>query len=82
MSLGIAQRMAQVCRKLIHGLIAAVGALFTTFEHDLLYTEGQIRNDLPRRGEGILDVLEGDGDCRLPVIGHLACQHFIERHAQ
>ena len=81
-SVGFIEGTAKVSREFLHILVAAVRALFTALEHDLLHTAGKVRDQFPGRGKGILDMLKGNSHGGLPVKGHAARQHLIQSDAQ
>ena len=74
--------MSKVRRQLIHSLITAVRTLLTALENDLFHAVGKIRDYFPRRRERILDMLQGNGDGCLSVVGYLAGQHLVQCHTQ
>ena len=81
-SVGIYQRMFQVVDQFSHTLIPAVRTLLGTFQDDLLQGEWQARRILGRSLDLLLQMLDRNGNGRIPVKRNTSGHHLIDGDTQ
>ena len=75
--LRVDQGMLQVCDHILHLVVSAVHTLLGTFQNDLLQAVRKIRRIDAGRNHFLLKMLDGNGNCGIPVKGNPACYHLI-----
>ena len=78
----IDQRLLQVCDQLRHILVSAVRGLLTALQYDVCHTGRDLRYIFLGRRHFLLNMLDGDRYCGLPVKGYSASQHLEHRNSQ